>query len=114
MVTKDSDSRILLFSSGLDSYIAWHYLGKPPCLHITGHSRYSFPEYMTIQLLLMHNLDLKVSFVNWKEWLQKFEEPDATIHLRNAHFVLVAAHFGDHILLGHVRKNRVNYDFSIS
>ena len=92
-------SKVLLFSSGLDSFIAWHFLSKPPCLHITGHSRYSFHELVTIHGIRLHTPDMKLKIVDWRDWLKEFEEPDANIPLRNAHFAMVAAHFGNTVYM---------------
>lgn len=88
-------SRILLFSSGLDSYIARLYLGEPKCLHITGHSRYSKYELETIKTMNIPNLVIK----DIGEWLREYEEPDANIPMRNAYFTQIASNYGDEIFL---------------
>lgn len=92
------DNKILLFSSGLDSTIAWAFLGKPQCLHITQHSRYSWKERQAIEKLKTINPELQVT-VKTLSFLREFEEPDANLPARNLYFVSVAAHFGDEIFL---------------
>lgn len=88
-------SRVLLFSSGLDSRIAWEFLDKPKCIHITGHSRYSKYELEAVRNMEIPNLDI----LDIGNWMRKYEEPDATIPMRNAYFCMIAANYGDEICL---------------
>lgn len=88
-------SKVLLFSSGLDSYIAWHILGFPKCLHITGHSRYSKFELEAIKKMGICNL----TTIDIGDWMRQYEESDATIPLRNDYFVNIASNYGDIICL---------------
>ena len=80
--------RILLFSGGLDSYIAWHLLDKPtPLFFALGH-RYERAERATISTLEAMNPGLSV-IIDWRFSLGDIEQPDAHIPLRNA--LLIAA-----------------------
>lgn len=90
---------ILLLSSGIDSLIAWYYLGKPPCLHISGHSRYSPTELLTIERLEIEHSEMKITIIEEMKWLRQFEEEDANIPARNALFCLIASYYGDKIYL---------------
>ena len=90
--------RILLLSSGMDSFIAWHILGKPTCLHITGHSRYSVKELQTVERLNRTYPEMCLTILELP-WLKLFEHQNADIPARNAHFALAAAHYGDTVYL---------------
>ena len=91
-------SEVLLFSAGLDSAIAFHLLGKPKCLHITGHSKYWFQEMEAVLRTKMKYPEMKIEMVQ-QEWLRNYEEPDANIPGRNSLFAHIAAHYGDTIYL---------------
>lgn len=90
---------ILLFSSGMDSLITYYLLDKPPCLHIHGHSRYSDKEHTAIKIIKQRHPDMLLHVVDNQLWLRQFEEVDSNIPFRNAHFALMAAHFGKHIYM---------------
>jgi len=89
---------ILCLSSGLDSYIAWHELGKPECIHFTGHSRYSGKELATIEYMQKVNPEMKVKVIDLSQ-MGLIEEENGNIPGRNLLFLLVAAHHGNHICL---------------
>ena len=91
-------SRILLFSSGIDSLVAWYFLDKPLCLHITSHSRYSDKELMCIYEHEDWHPELNVEIVEL-ECLRKFEEADANIPSRNSFFAHIGALYADTIYL---------------
>ena len=44
-------SEILLFSAGLDSFPAWHYLGRPQALYVNIRHRYHRPELAAVTAL---------------------------------------------------------------
>ena len=92
------DSEVILFSSGIDSFIAWHYLGKPKCLHFVGHSRYSWKEKIAVEQFAERHPESKIIIVG-DYWLSQFEAEDANIPGRNLHFAAVAAHYGDKVYL---------------
>ena len=91
-------SEILLMSGGLDSYVAWLKLNKPPCLHFQKHSKYSGNEYRAVIRLKHLHPEMTLIFRNVL-WLRKFEQPDAHIPMRNVHFVSIASHLADKIYL---------------
>ena len=43
---------ILLFSGGVDSYVAWYYLGKPKTVYFNVQSRYSRRELGVVKRLI--------------------------------------------------------------
>ncbi|GAB3066278.1 7-cyano-7-deazaguanine synthase [Micromonospora schwarzwaldensis] len=54
--------KILLFSAGLDSFPAWHYLGKPPALYFDSGHYGRQQEIDTVRALAAtHGMDLEVS-----------------------------------------------------
>ena len=82
--------RILLFSGGLDSYAAWHLLGKPTPLYFALGHRYERAERATIAYLERTNPGLDVLIDN-RVSLDDIEQPDAHIPLRNALLIALAA-----------------------
>jgi len=84
---------ILLFSGGLDSYIAWHYLGKPRTLYCDIGHRYAAQEIEAVKKLVPDTIiDSRLRLSDW-------EKPDAHIPLRNAFFCMIASHYDKEIVL---------------
>ena len=79
-------SDVLLFSGGMDSFMAWRLLGHPRCLYVALDHRYQFRELETIQVLteltkrLPQSLDVEI--IN-RLSLGDLEQPDGFIPLRN-------------------------------
>lgn len=96
--SEDSVEKVLMFSGGMDSIVAWYYTGKPACVHVTGHSRYSFEELYAVTKFMERHEEMECEIVEM-DWLADFEEEDATIPLRNAHFAMIGAHFADKVLI---------------
>ena len=92
---------ILLFSGGLDSYIAWHYLNKPKTLYVDLGHRYAAHEIEMVQKLLPDTaIDTRLN-------LAQFEERDANIRLRNCFLVMVASYYDKDVVLV-VQKGELN------
>ena len=85
-----SKTEILLFSGGVDSYVAWLKLGRPPTIHFMGVSRYSAQEEGAVRKLMMFESDLKPIFFPLP--LIHFEHEDAWLPARNMLFVTIAAY----------------------
>lgn len=84
---------ILLFSGGLDSYIAWHYLRNPKTLYCAIGHRYQLQEIDAISTLIPNTIiDGRLNLHDW-------EEEDANIPMRNAFFFMIASHYDDEICL---------------
>ncbi|TMC12679.1 MAG: ExsB family protein [Chloroflexi bacterium] len=82
-------SQILLFSAGLDSFPAWHYLGRPPCLYFDIRHRYRHQELAAITALSERcGVDVEVST---ELDLSAWEAADAIIPMRNVYFAMLAA-----------------------
>ena len=94
--------RILLFSGGIDSYIAWHYLGKPPTLYFGLNSRYSERELITIRELVPKTiLDISLD-------LRSREQGEkAYIPFRNLLLAAQAVHYSDNIIIAGVKDDMV-------
>src|SRR5687767_4386411 len=53
---------VLLFSAGLDSFPAWHFLGKPPALYFDSGHYGRQQEIDTVRALAAaHGMDLEIS-----------------------------------------------------
>ena len=84
---------ILLFSGGLDSYIAWDYLGRPKTLYFDIGHKYCVHEIERIKELVPDTIiDSRLRLSDW-------EEKDANIPMRNVFFVMMASFYGDRIVL---------------
>jgi len=81
---------ILLYSGGLDSYVAWWYLGKPKTLYCRLGHRYEAMELEAIKRTIPGTV-IDDTLVNLgRNW----EEADANIPARNLFLVLVAGMYG--------------------
>lgn len=68
---------ILLYSGGMDSYIAWHYLNKPDTLYVILGHRYQHKEtYAVRKTISMTKILLCLG-------MGKYEKADAEIPMRN-------------------------------
>lgn len=84
---------ILLFSGGLDSYIAWHFLHEPKTLFCDLGHRYAVHEFPVVKRLVPDTIiDSRLNLADW-------EEKDANIPLRNAFLVMIASHYDKDIVL---------------
>jgi len=84
---------ILLFSGGLDSYIAWHYLKRPRTLYCDLGHRYAPVEKEVIQsLIVTTHIDGRLRLGDW-------EKEDAEIPLRNAFLLMIASYYDPKIAI---------------
>lgn len=90
-------NNILLFSGGLDSFIAYFYLNKPKAVYVHLHSIYSQKELDTvIKLSKIMDMDLTVdTSLNLSPW----EESNANIPMRNMFLLMVGSYYGDEVYL---------------
>ncbi|MBA8823791.1 hypothetical protein FHX42_001120 [Saccharopolyspora lacisalsi] len=83
-------SELLLYSAGLDSFCAWHYLGHPPALYCDLRHRSRDHELAAIRTLAeRHSIPLTIS--NELD-LARWEAEDGIIPLRNVYFAMLASH----------------------
>ena len=88
---------ILLFSSGLDSYLGWEYLKRPECLYLPVRHVY-MPQELFVIDRLKDELGIDVRIHSTFDF-EDLEEDSAFIPARNMYFVLYAANYGDRIFL---------------
>jgi 7-cyano-7-deazaguanine synthase in queuosine biosynthesis len=104
--TEELVNEVLLFSAGLDSFPAWHYLGRPPALYFdTGH-RYAPQEKAALAALSARcGIDLTISA---ELDLSAWEAGDAIIPMRNVYFAMLAANRADIIWCVGVKGDHVH------
>ena len=84
---------ILLFSGGLDSWIAYHYLDKPKTLYCDLGHRYAAHELEMVERLIPNTIiDIRLNLADW-------EEKDANIPLRNAFLIMIASKYDRDVVL---------------
>ncbi len=86
---------ILLFSGGMDSFIAWHYLDKPTNVYFALGHRYERKELVAI-INLNDRLDMG-TIVDDRINLSDQEQEDAHIPMRNMLLASLAFYYGDKI-----------------
>lgn len=91
-------SKILLFSGGMDSFIAWHYLEKPPCLFVNLGQRYAAFEENRVEAFASE-LGMDLRKIEVPGIGPKFEAPNAHIPLRNMLLATLGAMFADEVFL---------------
>jgi len=105
--TNQLDREVLLFSGGVDSLIAWHWLDKPKPLYIMLGHKYQRKEFKCINNLKKIIPDLEVAYLNGPD-IGSFEIGDkAYIPQRNFHFALCASHYGNKIYMGGIKGDNV-------
>ncbi len=94
---------ILLSSGGIDSFVAWHYLGKPQALYFDLGDRNRDQEYRALDTLARrHGIRLAVS----RELdLGSWELQDGVIPLRHLHLAVLACHRADTVWCSAVKGN---------
>ena len=108
---KVTGKTVLLFSGGMDS-LMFDYLLKPDVLlYIPTGSEYQNIE--TSKLLGLRNRgyidgDKLISIFDTLN-LREYERDDAIVPNRNAHLMLLASMYGEHLILGSVQGDR-SYD----
>lgn len=90
------NEKILLFSGGIDSYIAWYYLNRPKTVYFNLKTPYSDYEIRVIQELIPNtiidnslNLDSR----------QTINSDTAFIPMRNLYLAMLACKYGDEIII---------------
>jgi 7-cyano-7-deazaguanine synthase in queuosine biosynthesis len=102
----NKDKSILLFSGGLDSFIAWHYLGRPTMLFIDANQSYVKKELKTVKYLAKKNkaeLIIDSSFD-----LSRWEEKNFYIPYRNVFFAMIASIFAPLVYLIGIKGDSVD------
>lgn len=101
-LNKRTGKKVLLFSSGMDSYII-NQLEKPDVLlFIDNKSNYSTLERKYLESLDYPNLVIVDDFINHSS----IELDNMIIPARNLYFAMIAANFGEEIILGATAGDR--------
>ena len=87
------EKTILLYSGGLDSYIAWEYLERPKTLYCAIQHKYMKQDLGAIQKTIPETI------IDNTLNLGKWEHEDAHIPMRNAFMLMAAANYGDNLCL---------------
>ena len=99
-------NKILLFSGGLDSYIAYHFLNKPKTIYFNLRNKYAFLEQDCINKLIPETI------VDYSMSLSRQERLDSFIPYRNIILAMQTASYFDSIAminfiyLGGVKEDR--------
>jgi len=94
---------ILLFSGGVDSFVAYHFLGRPQTLFFHSQSRYADKEMEVIKRLIPDTIiDYSLNLKD-REYGEK-----AYIPFRNLLFFLQAVKYSDHVVVAGVADDRVS------
>jgi 7-cyano-7-deazaguanine synthase in queuosine biosynthesis len=84
---------LLLYSGGLDSYIAWEFLNRPKTLYCKINHRYQSFELEAIKNTIPDTI------IDDSLNLGKWEKPDANIPMRNALMLMIASNYADNLVL---------------
>ncbi len=94
---------ILLFSGGIDSYVAWHFLKKPPTVYFNLRSRYSAKEMIVVQRLIPGTIIDNSLNLGSREVGE-----NAYIPYRNLHLALLANKYSDTIVIAGLKDDMVD------
>ena len=84
---------LLLYSGGLDSYIAWEYLIRPKTIYFDLGHRYSTHEMKAVHKTIPDTL------IDKSLHLGRWEKDDADIPMRNAFMIMLASMYDKEIVL---------------
>ena len=106
--TNQLDRELLLFSGGVDSLIAYHWLDEPKPMYVLMGHRYQTKEVTCIGNLKKVIPNLEVTYFDGPD-LGRFEIGDkAYISQRNLHLALCASHFGNKIYMAGIKGDKVS------
>ena len=94
---------ILLFSGGLDSFIAYHYLGKPATVYFDLNTPYTTKEIKVVQKLIPNTVVEKVIDFSTRQ-IGK----NAYVPYRNLHLALLANKYSNLIVMAGLADDKVN------
>jgi 7-cyano-7-deazaguanine synthase in queuosine biosynthesis len=97
--------QVLLFSGGIDSYIAWHYLQKPKTVYFDLGTPYSQYEIQVIKELIPDTIiDRSLNLAS-----RQIPSPAAAhVPMRNLYLAMLACKYGDEIIICGLKDDKVN------
>jgi 7-cyano-7-deazaguanine synthase in queuosine biosynthesis len=104
---RPKNKSILLFSGGMDSFIAWHYLKYPPVLFLNAKQSYIEKEIKTVKYFSRKYKKMKLYIDNSLN-LSKWEEGNFYIPYRNIFFAMIASLYAPEIYLIGIKGDRVD------
>jgi 7-cyano-7-deazaguanine synthase len=94
---------ILLFSGGVDSYVAYHFLKKPQTVYFDLNTPYSQKEIRVVKDLIPKTIIEKVMDFSTRQ-----EGDKAFIPYRNIHLAMLANKYSDNIVIAGLKDDKVN------
>jgi len=101
------NKNILLFSGGLDSFIAWHYLNYPPVLFMNAGQSYAKKELETVEYFAQKYKKMKLEINNSLD-LSQWEEKNYYIPYRNVLFSMIGSLYASKIYLVGIKGDSVD------
>lgn len=101
------NKKILLFSGGLDSFIAWHYLDHPVTLFINAGQSYVQKESETVKYFSQKYENMKLKVDNSLD-LSQWEEKNYYIPYRNVFFSMVGSLYAPRVYLIGIQGDSVD------
>lgn len=94
---------ILLFSGGIDSYVAYHFLKKPQTVYFNLNTLYSQKEESVVRSLIPSTIvEYCIDFQSREEAFTAF------VPYRNLHLALLANKYSDTIVIAGLKDDMVN------
>ncbi len=98
---------ILLFSGGLDSFIAWHYLNCPPVLFLNASQSYVKKELKAVKYFARKYRKMKV-YIDSSLDLSLWEEKNHYIPYRNVFFSMIGSLYAPKVYLVGIKGDSVD------
>lgn len=98
---------VLLFSGGLDSYVAWHYLDKPPVLFLDAKQSYVDKERTTVTHFANRHPEMQLEIDRTLD-LSAWERANFYIPYRNVLFSMVGSLYAPQVHLIGIKGDSVN------
>jgi len=92
---------VVMLSGGIDSILAWEYLGRPPCVHVDLGLPYSAKELDAV-ISLMTKTGMDLDIVHMHGHNLEVTASESFIPGRNLLLGVIGSWYGDHICIGGV------------